>query len=193
MMPPHRTAQPQDATAPTNAGSITLTPEAFDSLYRQSWPSIVDYLRFRIGPADAADVAADVFVRAWAARGQYDPARGGPSTWLWGIARNAARDWFRGPIARVEPLAEDIATDAGLPEQGVRAEAMARVAAAVAQLEPIDRDIIALRFGGGLSNREVGQSVGLSEAAAATRLHRAIKRLRVSLEVRVSLEGSAPQ
>jgi len=179
--------QPHDVDLRRSAGispgaGDPLTPERFEALYRQLWPAVVDFLRFRIGPADALDVASDIFVRAWSARARYERARGEPESWLWGIARNAARDWYRGAAAPVELLSTHLAVDTGLTERGAEAEAMAQVAAAIAELEPLDQDIIALRFGGGLSHRDVGASVGLTEAATAVRLHRAIKRLRVALE-----------
>lgn len=178
MDPTHSSAIP--APMP-NAPPASLSEAAtFEALYRTAWPRVVDYLRFRIGPDDAADLAAEVFVRAWKARAQYSPDRGEPEAWLWGIARNAARDHRR--ASRPPMDLDDAAAVADVAEHDARVEATARVAAALAMLEPIDRDIVALRFGGGLPFREVGAAVGLAEAAAATRLHRAIKRLRSLLE-----------
>lgn len=186
MHDPHRLDPPPTSPAPASrrVQAGTLTTEAFEDLYRACWPVIVDYLRFRIGPAEADDVAADVFVRAWKARAQYEPARGEPTTWLWAIARNAAKDWLRRGAERSDPLDRSVALESGLAERGALAEAMSHVAAAIARLEPIDRDIVALRFGGGLSHRDIGATLDLSEAGAATRLHRAIKRLRRILEGR---------
>lgn len=164
-----------------SSDALSLTPQAFEALYRHAWPSIVDYLRFRIGPADAADIASDIFTRAWAARHQFDPARGATSSWLWGITRNAAKDWHRNHSVSVQPLHEDLATDDDLTERGARSVTMAEVAAAVSLLDSVDQDIIALRFGGGLSHREVGHTIGLSEMAAAKRLHRALERVSKAL------------
>ena len=45
---------------PVHRGEGALTPEAFEALYREHWPAVVDYLRFRVGPTDAADVAAAI-------------------------------------------------------------------------------------------------------------------------------------
>lgn len=161
---------------------VQFSSEAFEAVYREMWPAVVDYLRFRIGQVEAEDVAADVFSRAWAARDQYDPHRAAPAAWVWGIARNAARLWWRGHAAPTVALTDDVAVDMGLLDRAVHADAMARVAEAVARLDPIDQDIVALRFGGGLPHRDVGAAVGLAEAAVATRLHRAIRRLRIALE-----------
>jgi RNA polymerase sigma-70 factor (ECF subfamily) len=52
------------------------------------------------------------------------------------------------------------------------------VRAALAGLEPRDREVVALRFHAGLSQAELAQVLGVSETAAATRLHRAVTRLR---------------
>ena len=57
--------------APLAPADSALSAEAFEALYREHWPAVVDYLRFRVGPADAADVAADAFAHAWKARGPW--------------------------------------------------------------------------------------------------------------------------
>ena len=50
--------------------------------------------------------------------------------------------------------------------------------AALAALDGPDREVIALRFHGGLSQAELAAVLGISETAAATRVHRAVARLR---------------
>jgi len=159
-----------------------LSEQRFEALYRATWPVLVDYFRFRIGGEEAVDAASDVFVRAWRARMQFDPARGAAEAWLWAIARNVAKDRYRRLETWAEPIASDLAMEASLVDDGARAEALAKVNAALAQLAAIDREIVALRFGGGLSHREIGAALGIGDAVAATRLHRAIKRLRQLVE-----------
>jgi len=56
-----------------------------------------------------------------------------------------------------------------------------QVRTALEGLRPTERDAVVLRFQGGLSFREVGQSCGVDEATARKRVSRAIARLRVSL------------
>jgi RNA polymerase sigma-70 factor, ECF subfamily len=50
------------------------------------------------------------------------------------------------------------------------------VRAALASLDGRERDLIALKFAGGLSNAEIGRILGMSESAAG--LHRTITKLR---------------
>ncbi|HET6576263.1 MAG TPA: sigma-70 family RNA polymerase sigma factor [Fimbriiglobus sp.] len=66
-------------------------------------------------------------------------------------------------------------------EAAVRADRMLRVQEAVNALDPIDREIIALRNFEELSRAEAAAALGIEEAAAAKRYVRAIKRLKNAL------------
>ena len=54
---------------------------------------------------------------------------------------------------------------------------------ALAQLEPREREAVALKFYGGLSNAELARVLGTSESNAGTILHRAVQRLRKACHV----------
>ena len=49
---------------------------------------------------------------------------------------------------------------------------------ALASLDPRERELIALKFHAGLSNAEIADVLGVSASNAATRVHRALTRLR---------------
>ena len=99
--------------------------------------------------------------------------------WVFGIARNAALDELRkrkrraslvvDPEDTTSPTAEDQA------ELAVRRET---VRAALGSLDGQERDLIALKFAGGLSNAEIARVLGMSESNVGTRLHRTITKLR---------------
>jgi RNA polymerase sigma-70 factor, ECF subfamily len=50
-------------------------------------------------------------------------------------------------------------------------------------LEPRDRELVALKFHGGLTNAELAKVLGTSESNAGTRLHRAVTKLREACHV----------
>ena len=50
-------------------------------------------------------------------------------------------------------------------------------------LEPHERDLVALKYSGGLSNAEIARVIGASESNAGTRLHRVIEKLRKACDV----------
>jgi RNA polymerase sigma-70 factor (ECF subfamily) len=57
------------------------------------------------------------------------------------------------------------------------------VRAALTGLEPHERDLVALKYSGGLSNAEIARVIGASESSAGTRLHRVIEKLRKACDV----------
>ena len=63
----------------------------------------------------------------------------------------------------------------------IRIETQIRVQEALAGMDPIDREVLALRHFEMLSNTEVAQVLGLSKAAASNRYIRALRRLKAIL------------
>ena len=66
-------------------------------------------------------------------------------------------------------------------QAAVRAERLLQIQTALNELDPIDREVIALRHFEQLGRQETALSLGISEGAAAKRYVRALKRLKNSL------------
>jgi RNA polymerase sigma factor (sigma-70 family) len=150
--------------------------ESFEDLYRRTFPRVYAYVASLLRDRPAAEeVTAQAFERAYRRRASYRPGRGPVEAWLFGIARNAALDELR-RRGRGAALEADV-PDAGADEtDGVLRRATVR--AALAGLDARERDLIALKFAGGLSNAEIARVLGMSESNAGTRLHRTIEKLR---------------
>jgi RNA polymerase sigma-70 factor, ECF subfamily len=69
-------------------------------------------------------------------------------------------------------------------EAAIRAERQIRLQEALNSLDPLDREVLALRHFEQLSNAEAARVLGLQEAAAAKRYVRALKRLREILDAK---------
>jgi RNA polymerase sigma-70 factor (ECF subfamily) len=153
---------------------------AFDELYRSSRDDVYAYaaglLRDR---AAAEDVTATAFERAYRKRRRFDPRKGTPRAWLFGIARNAALDELRRRKRGAELVAEPV-DDAAEPAEQPADAALRRAAlrAAMAELSPRERELVALKYFGGLANAEIAEVTGVTESNAGTRLHRVIEKLR---------------
>ena len=162
---------------PTLAGDI---PESFEALYERTFPKVYAYVASLLRDRAAAeDVTSQAFERAYRKRRSYRASRGSTEAWLFGIARNAALDELRKrkrrarlegePADTVSPSLDDAADDA-LRRAVVRE--------ALAGLDGAERDLVALKFMGGLSNAEIARVLGLSESNAGTKLHRTLTKLR---------------
>src|SRR5262245_52489604 len=158
---------------------------AFEGLYRESRDDVYAYVSGLLRDRSAAEeVTAQAFERAWRKRRQLDRGRGTPRAWLFGIARNAALDELR----RRSHLAHGDAdaspgVDASVSADHADAEVdRAMLRAALDSLTGRERELVALKYFAGLSNAEIGTVIGVSETNAGTRLHRAVEKLRRSID-----------
>jgi RNA polymerase sigma-70 factor, ECF subfamily len=164
--------------APAAAGAEII--QSFESLYREAFPRVYAYVASLLRDRSAAeDVTAQAFERAYRKRRSYRPGRGSAEAWLFGIARNAALDELRRRQRRATLEADPEDTSSPAPEDeadlSLRRET---VRSALRSLEPRERDMVALKFAGGLSNAEIARVLGMSESNVGTRLHRTITKLR---------------
>jgi RNA polymerase sigma-70 factor (ECF subfamily) len=84
--------------------------------------------------------------------------------------------------------AQLLGRDTGPSEAAIRAERCLRLQEALNSMDPVDREVLALRHFELLSNAEAAQVLGLQESAASKRYVRALKRLR---EILKSMPGGA--
>ena len=154
--------------------------ESFESLYERTFPRVYAYVASLLRDRSAAeDVTAQAFERAYRKRRSYRPGRASMDAWVFGIARNAALDELRRRRRHADMAAEP--EDTGAPSMEDHAELSLRretVRAALRSLDGQERDLVALKFAGGLSNAEIARVLGMSESNVGTRLHRTITKLR---------------
>ena len=153
---------------------------AFERLYRSSRDDVYAYVAGVLRDRSAAEeVTAAAFERAFRKRERFDARRGSARAWLFGIARNAALDELRRRRRQAE-LGAEPADDAAPPTDALAEGGAHRatVVAALAGLEPRERELVAMKFFAGLSNAEIAVVLGISESNAGTKLHRVITKLR---------------
>jgi RNA polymerase sigma-70 factor (ECF subfamily) len=153
---------------------------AFDELYRESRDDVFAYVAGMLRDRGAAeDITMQAFERAYRRRRTFIPKRGSRRGWLFGIARNAALDELRRRKRQARMRAEPAdATSVAQDSFAEHTERRASVAAALAGLEPAERELVALKFFAGLSNAEIAAVLAISESNAGSRLHRVINKLR---------------
>jgi len=156
----------------------------FEQLYRKSRDDLYAYVAGLLRDRSAAEeVTAAAFERAYRKRSRFNPRRGSARAWLFGIARNAALDELR-RRGRHAPLGGEPvdATEPAVPHRTEHSELRLTLLQALDGLAPRERELVALKFFGGLSNGEIGRVVGTSESNVGTRLHRTMDSLREALD-----------
>jgi len=70
--------------------------DAFDTWYREAAPRLRVFLRHLLGgEQEAEDVMQETFTQIWRRPHRFDPERGSPRAYLFGVARRQAADWRR--------------------------------------------------------------------------------------------------
>ncbi|MFP4322194.1 MAG: RNA polymerase sigma factor [Anaerolineales bacterium] len=138
---------------------------------------------------DAEDVLQEVFTYAFRNLHQYDPARGAVSTWLYTITVSRCRNARRRKTLPMLDLAQVLRLgmepadpqDDGPEATAIRREAHHALAQALETLSPRLREAVALRYGQGLTYREMSAVLNCPEKTAESRVRLAHDALRQAM------------
>lgn len=182
-----------NSVMPTELGELVAAAkagdrDAFDELVKATYAQTYTLaLRLTHNEEDARDVVQEAYLRSYKGLKKY---RGDAqfTTWMYRITANcAATHLGKGNKHHHEALEDSAATLFDeRPEADPSASADAtilrdRVNAALAHLPPRLRAVVVLRDIYDLPHEEIAQELGITEAAAKVRLHRARKQLRERL------------
>ncbi len=123
----------------------------------------------------AEDLSGATFEKALRLWSRFDPRRASARTWLIGIARTTALDWYRSESRRrrrEEAAARPEAHEADFVEGLSPA-----LQQALASLSAGEREVIALRIVLELEGEQTARVLGISTTAVSTRLSRALGKL----------------
>jgi RNA polymerase sigma-70 factor, ECF subfamily len=164
--------------------AVTITapgrPAATGSTFAQAAEAHLDdvfgYLLYLTRDRELADdLSGATFEKALRLWHRFDTRRGSARTWLLGIARTTALDWFRAEARRrrrEEAAAPTEAQEATFVE-GLSPE----LELALSTLSAGEREVIALRVVLELDGDAAARVLGISPTAVSTRLSRALRRL----------------
>ena len=163
-------------------------PSYFRLLYQRYADRIYWYATARTGSETVADdVVSEAMLAALENLERWDPARGTFAAWLFVIAQRKVVDQQRA-YRRIRRLAARLQylrgseSEPDALDQLLEGERALEVRAALKLLSRKDREIIALRFAGGLTGEEIAAVLEISHVAARKRLSRAQQRLAERME-----------
>ncbi len=158
----------------------------WEAIYSDLLPRVYNFFRYRFGDGQQAeDLTALTFEKAWRARERYRRDIAAFSTWLFTIARNVGADYVRDQQVEIslDELREQPANTSTeeLVQKRVEFE---RLEVLLARLPERESELIALKYGAGLTNREIAQLTHLSESNVGTILYRVVHTLRSQWEAK---------
>jgi RNA polymerase sigma-70 factor (ECF subfamily) len=170
-------------TAPNRAGSLV------EAYWERAYRFAAMVTR---SDQESSDIAQEALLKVLRQLDRFDPEQGTFESWLWRIVLNVARDAGRA-AGRRQALLDRIRA-LPLEEPGGDAETAALrhiddegLLTAVRGLPKRPRTVIALRFGAQLTYREIGEHLGVTEAAALMATRRALSALRKKIESKEGL------
>lgn len=160
-------------------------PAAFTEIFHRHWPAIHRFCTSRAG-SPGEDLAAETFHVAFDQRARFDPRQSGAGPWLYGIATNLLRRFFR-TTARGERAVARLDPD-GMPDPSE--DALGRVeaqrlgsdlAAALGALSAGDREALLLLAWAQLTYEEIATALDIPIGTVRSRIHRARTAMRAAL------------
>jgi RNA polymerase sigma-70 factor (ECF subfamily) len=169
---------------PEIAAAARDDPAAFGIIYRRYVERVYRYVYHQVNNRDdAEDLTALVFVSAWESLPVYEE-RGFFTAWIFGIARNKVRAFYRKqrvdlPLDKInEPT-----TNKNDPFTQIETdETLKSLKEIIASLPGEEQELLSLRFGGRLTYRQIGAVSGKSESAVKMQMSRLLDRMRAEWE-----------
>ncbi len=168
--------------APAARVDVDRRRSEFSEKYRLFFPRVFAYVYGRVHNVHVTeDLVADVFERAFLKRESLrnDEAF---STWLFTIARNvvisSGRKRSRETLVDHDVLKEIAPSAASVEGEVLLREELRHVAALISDFPQREQDIVSLKFDAELSNTQISEIMGLSEANVRVILFRTLRKLR---------------
>lgn len=169
----------------------------FEAYFRETYPLIYNYAYYRLlNRQSAEDVTSETFLRAAQAFDRFDSQRAKFSTWVFAIARNCLSAYLAKNTQPVVLVGDDysICGAEGIEDDALAYEENADLCRRLlAVLDDEEREVVYLKFYREMRNTEISKALGINASTVASKLQRALIKMRGSFKVIESTEGETRQ
>jgi RNA polymerase sigma-70 factor (ECF subfamily) len=160
--------------------------EGFIVMVRENSAAVHAYLARRAGRQVADELLSDIWLRAFASRGGYDPSWRDPRPWLYGIARNVLRAYWRSATRPTASGTEGSVDPWSRVDERLDVDRIGPIlASGLAELSNDDREMLLLVAWEQLSPSEAALVLEIPSGTARSRLHRARQLLQRYLDSQI--------
>ena len=156
------------------------------AIYDQYLPRVFHFMCYKVGNIQVAeDLTATTFEKAWKSKDHFKNSKGTIQSWLFGIARHVVADHYRRPDPEegFDQLSQ-LHSDRNFIEDKTQEKfAFEDIYQIIATFKEQHQELIALKYGAGLTNREIAEISGLSATNVGTILSRLVHKIRQELGV----------
>jgi len=158
----------------------------FEEVYREFYPCVYRFALSKIGDKEAAeDLAQEVMAAAFRNYASYDPQRSSLATWIFVIARNRLKNYYRDRRVNESIDAKegfDLPSGEKLQDEAVEfQETREFITRALAELDERERAIVEGFFFDGKSNVELAEELGMTASNVGVTKKRTLAKLRLVL------------
>lgn len=155
----------------------------FENVYNQYFLKIYHYIRrHTLNDQDAEDLASDVFLSVYRHFDSFDPTKAKMSTWIFVIAKNRLKNYYRANQSKDEVDGEEVIawlSDEHDWDEALRLEEQRHaITRLLESLPEIDQQIVILSYFHDKTSQEVAQELGISAINVRVRLSRALKKMK---------------
>ncbi|MEZ5341458.1 MAG: sigma-70 family RNA polymerase sigma factor [Acidimicrobiales bacterium] len=155
---------------------------ALRAVYDAHGSLIYTFCKRALGDDHASDVTQEVFVSAWRARSQFDPAKGSLAAWLTGIAKNRIIDHFRTERRHAAEPHDERRSESPVEAEVDQVGDRLVVADALRTLPERSRHVIELAYLSDLTHAEIATKTALPLGTVKSDIRRGLASIRRHLE-----------
>ncbi len=156
----------------------------FESLYRQFFPKVYNYIYYRLLNRDQTDdLVSEIFTRIFEKLDTYDESKAQLSTWVFAVTKHALINERRRmkPTVSLDALHNDngveLPLDYDLQLSYIQSEERRQLYKALARMSAREREIISMKYFEGMNNRTIASELDMNESTVSSVVFAAKKKL----------------
>ncbi|AFS79690.1 RNA polymerase factor sigma-70 RpoD [Gottschalkia acidurici 9a] len=161
--------------------------EDFTYIFEVYYKRVYNYIYYRVNcHYTAEDLTSKVFEKIIIKKHTYSDKKSPFEVWVFAIARNAINDYFRSikkhNLFSIDAIKELVSRKKTPEDIMVGLDTKDELLEALNTLDERDRNIVALKFGAELKNKEIADILHITESNVGVIIYRSMKKLKKEIE-----------